>query len=141
MKKYNQKVFSSKTGDCFRACMATVLQLPSDVLPNDHSPYWFFHWRKYLNQFGLEIHYDNAKGAIWQSNYWIASVKSLNFEKTTHAIVMNGSKVFHDPSTHKKYRAGTFLLGDDCVVSGYSLTAGDCSKLHLLEEYRKEISE
>lgn len=141
MIKYNQSIFDPEIGDCFRACMATLLQLPPQVLPNDHSSVWWFSWRVFLNQFGLELApYTPASGPIWRTSHWIASVQSLNFENGTHAIVMHeGGRVFHDPSTHKKYKAGLHLLGDGSVLSGTHLEVSDTLLLHKLDEYRQQV--
>lgn len=140
MRKYKQKISNSKTGDCFRACMATLLQLPPEVLPNDFSPMWHSNWQKYLEQFGLALSPQNgADKPIWYSEPWIAAVKSLNYD-CTHAILMHhGGIVLHDPSTKKRYKTGTSLTSKD-VISGQHLVVKDASKLHLLEEYRKEIA-
>lgn len=140
MKRYKQLIVDPEIGDCFRACMATLLQLPPQVLPNDHSQYWWFNWQKYLSQFGLELFTSSASGPIWSQFLWIASVKSLNYENGTHAILMhNGGIVFHDPSTKKRYKTGTDLLGEDSVIGGQRLEVADTGKLHKLEEYRKEL--
>lgn len=142
MKKYNQRVTSGKIGDCFRACMATILQLPPEVLPNDHS--WTFPrtWEVFLNQFGLGLAFSHAKGPIWLDGYWIASVKSLNYKETTHAIVMHDTHlVFHDPSNKKRYKTGRSLIGRGRVTGGTRLIVVDSTKLHFLEEYRERIKE
>lgn len=141
MKKYRQQVTSNKIGDCFRACMATVLQLPPEVLPNDHSPAWHSIWASFLRQFGLDLVFGSRKDAIWMDGFWIASVKSINFKETTHAIVMDGSTVYHDPSNKKRYRTGMGLLGNEAVNGGYHLVVDDASLLHRLEEYRQKISQ
>jgi len=140
MKKYNQKIVDNGIGDCFRACMATVLQLPIDVLPNDHSPAWHGIWAAFLGQFGLDLVYGGPKGAIWMGGFWIASVKSLNYKDTTHAIVMDGIKVFHDPSTKKRYKTGTVMLGKSKVRGGYHLVVDDATLLHRLEDYRQKLA-
>ena len=140
MKKYNQRIVGNKIGDCFRACMATVLQLPPEVLPNDHSPAWHNIWAAFLSQFGIDLVFGGRKDAIWMDGYWIASVKSLNYKETSHAIVMDGINVFHDPSTKKRYRAGRSLLGSEAVTGGYRLIVDDASLLHRLEDYRKKVT-
>jgi hypothetical protein len=140
MKKYNQLVTSGKIGDCFRACMATLLQLPPEVLPNDHSPAWPSTWHAFLSQFGLDIMSSHSKGAIWVDGYWIASVKSLNYEENTHAIVMHDThRVYHDPSNKKRYKTGASLIGKDTVIAGHHLIVTDTTLLHRLEDYRQKI--
>ena len=136
-----QRVVDSGMGDCFAACMASLLELPIEVMPNDHSSTWWTTWYNFLAQFGLEINYSGAKGAIWASHPWIASVKSKNYKDGTHAIVMhNGGQVLFDPSTKKRHRKGTYLGGKGIVVGGYRITVSDFSKLHLLEKYRQKLS-
>jgi hypothetical protein len=139
--KYRQQVVHPVYGDCFRACMATLVQLPPAVLPNDHSPHWWFNWWRFLGQFGLSLdgYHDAKTGAIWHEQPWIASVPSLNLDGSTHAILMHeGGKVFHDPSPKKRYRTGT-RLGSDVVRQGSHLVVTDVTKLHLLHEYREKV--
>ena len=142
-KKYQQLVSSPKIGDCHRACMATLLQLPPEILPNDHSSYWPIIWETFLRQFGLALSFcHNSKGPIWQEEPWIATVPSLNYKGgVTHAILMHdASVVFHDPSNKKRYKTGTRLTSD-VVKSGQHLIVSDITKIHLLDEYRRSICE
>ncbi len=140
MREQKQRIVSNVIGDCFPACMATLLDLPLEVLPNDHSEYWFFIWERFLEQFGLKIDYHSAKGAIWSQHPWIASVKSKNYENGSHAIIMhNGGDVLFDPSTKKVYRKGQHLLGKDVVTGGYTISVSDFSRLHKLKEYRDKV--
>ncbi len=142
MKKIKQRIVSNIMGDCFAACMASLLELPIEVLPNDHSEAWFSVWEVFLKQFGLEITSDSAKGAIWAIHPWIASVKSQNFENDTHAIIMhNGGIVLFDPSTKKTYKKGMSMLSKDIVIGGYRIEVSDFSKLHKLKQYRDKLSQ
>lgn len=124
-----QKICDSKVGDCFRACVATILNLPIDSLPNDHSDRWMFTWEKLLREYGVSTHYTTA---CWHEGYWIASVPSKNFESVDHAIVMKGQKVFFDPSTKKRHRKGQNLLGTGIVRHGTVFNIEDSSLLHKL---------
>jgi hypothetical protein len=139
LNEQRQKIFSSIYGDCWRACMASWLELPADVLPNDHSPAWTLVWETFLGQFGLTLsHAIRSDGPLWASETWVASVKSLNFE-STHAILMhNANEVLFDPSTHKRYRKGQ-RLGSDVVLSGHHLGVSDVTKLHRLNDYRRRL--
>jgi len=134
--KQFQLVYDPDTGDCFRACWATILALPIETIINPQDDRWWFHWREWMKQFGLEI----LHGAnCWQPNYWIASVTSLNFEGVSHAIVMKGQEVFFDPSTKNRYEEGRNLLGDKeaNIISGFWLGVDDPFKLHKLRDHRK----
>lgn len=61
-------------------------------------------WRQEIDRAGLySPHnmlwmYDARDAPPWHPGFWIASVISENFEGTTHAIVMRGCEVAHDPS-------------------------------------------
>lgn len=141
MREQKQRIVSNVMGDCFAACMATLLDLPLEVMPNDHSEYWFFVWETFLKQFGLELSYKSAKGAIWAQHPWIASVKSRNYKNGSHAIILhNGGDVLFDPSPKKTYRKGRGLLGKSIVTGGYVITVSDFSRLHKLKEYRDKLS-
>lgn len=140
MTKYRQRISHPGIGDCFRACMATLLDLPPEVLPNDFSPAWHWNWQRYLEQFGLSLSPSGRPdGAIWLSTPWIATVKSLNFEGALHAIVMHeGSRVYHDPSSKKRYRTGSRLTTEE-VLGGRHLVVSDASRLGLLAGYQKQV--
>lgn len=136
MRKNKQLICDSKKGDCFRACLTSILGLPNDPkLPNCDDPEWYMKWNKLLWRFGLTLIYN--QDSCWKSGYWIARVKSKNFKDTTHAIVMYDLQVAHDPSLKKRYRVGQSLLGGAAVLGGHSLEVTDASKLHKLKEYLK----
>ena len=65
MKPVKQRTVNSQYGDCFGACLASLLELPIEVIPNDHSEYWMAIQRMYLKQFGLEITFHDRSGPIW----------------------------------------------------------------------------
>ena len=136
MIKNKQLVCDNKKGDCFRACMTSILGIPNDPkLPNiDDKGSWYLAWKKFLYPLGLDLIFEHR--AYWRREYWIASVQSKNFANTSHAIVMCGDKVAFDPSTKKRYRTGRNLLSEDIVKGGYYLEAIDPSKLHKLKEYK-----
>lgn len=140
MVKVRQRVVSHQYGDCFPACLASILELPIEVIPNDHSSRWMEIQRIYLDQFGLEITYHNSEGPIWSESPWIASVKSKNYDGVTHAIIMQGSEVLFDPSTKNRFKKGTSLLGEKVVVGGYIIRVSDFSRLHKLDDYREKLN-
>lgn len=122
-----QKIVDPGKGDCFRACIASILEVENDdKLPNSHRGDWLAPWHKYFNKQGLRLGY-NAK-AIWREGYWIASVPSKNYKGVTHSIVMLDSNVAFDPSTKKKYRKGRSLVGKDIARFGYWIELSDISK-------------
>lgn len=140
--RHGQRISSSTTGDCFRASMSVILDVPNgDHLPtNDGSEGggWWFDWHYFLWDMGLAIQNASAKGPIWKSHRWVASVPSKNFEGCTHAIVMEGHKVLFDPSPLRRYHAGWSLLGADVVVGGYWLEVADVRRLPALQDFRED---
>lgn len=139
MQKNKQLVFDSEHGDCMRACLTSMLDLPNDPkkVPLPGATGFFPPAFKFFREFGLALCYEQR--AMWRNGYWMASVKSKNFKDGSHAIVMFGDKVAWDPSTHKRYRTGTSLLGKDVVHGCHYLELIDASKLPALAEFRKKI--
>ena len=131
-----QRIVNSKRGDCFRACITSILNIPNDPsLPTPDDPRWFIKWSKFLAQFGLEIVYEHK--SFWRRGYWIASVPSLNFKGVSHAIVMSGDRVRFDPTKKKGYKKGRNLLGKEVIQGGWYFEVTDASKLHKLIELQK----
>lgn len=126
--KNEQLIVDPKRGDCFRACLTSLLGIQNtEEFPDGGDKEWFLKWSKFLNGMGLSIQY--TEKAFWRSGYWIASVKSLNFLDVTHAIIMDCQEVYFDPSTKEKYLSGENLLSKDVVLGGWYLEVEDLSKL------------
>lgn len=140
MKPVKQRTVNPQYGDCFPACLASLLELPIEVIPNGHSGSWFRVIKTFLDEFGLDLTFHNSKGPIWADSPWIASVKSKNYgDGTTHDIIMQNAEVLFDPSTKSTYKKGMYLGGSDIVIGGYIMRVSDFSLLHKLEEYRKKL--
>lgn len=101
-------------GDCFRACIASILELGHEDLPNPHdADHWFDAWQEALAPYGLRlIEWEvSAEPELWFEGYWIASVPSLNLgtnddgSPVLHCVVMRGSEFVHDPSMGKRYES------------------------------------
>lgn len=130
-------------GDCVKACVASILELPYDAVPhfvagevlNDAGERidwlsgmrrWFERarygcvpvhhsyfkdvecmraWRRERDAAGIVDTtgrdclwlYDALDHPPYHEGYWMASVISENFPGATHAIVMHGAEVAHDP--------------------------------------------
>lgn len=140
--RHGQHVSDATLGDCFRASMSVLLDVPNgDHLPHlDHPDGWWLAWWRLLHDLGLEVHYDDADGPIWQNGRWIASVASRNFEGATHAIVMDGHQVLFDPSPRRRYHAGWSLLGQGAVLGGYRLQVCDARRLDAFIGWRQTIN-
>lgn len=122
-----QKICSKTKGDCFRACIASILEMDIDSLPNPKSEMWLMEWRSWFQERGMRLDWDHEK--IWREGYWIASVPSKNYKDVYHAIVMKDHWVEFDPSTKKRYRKGNNMLRKDLITFGYWIELDDISKL------------
>lgn len=116
-----QTIAAPPKGDCFRACVASILELPIEACPNppsDPDGHWWDEWIDWLRPRGFELIQweipeptgvaQRVCGAL--AGYWIATVGSLNSAPNPerpnlgrHCIVMQGSRIVHDPSTGRKY--------------------------------------
>lgn len=125
--KNKQLVCDPVNGDCFRACMTSILGIPNSPDLPDGGDGWIGKWYTFLYQRGLTIQYDETK--IWREGFWIASVPSKNFEKCTHSIIMLGQEVYFDPSPKDTYKTGENLLGKNIVLGGWWLEINNIYKL------------
>ena len=115
-----------RNGDCFRACVASIFELPLEAVPNfiDPSPIgWWIRLQTWLRPMGLaadhEDHPPDAVPARITVGWWIASVASENLPGERHAVVMHGTEtagpddnlldVAHDPSPHPRRTPYVFL--------------------------------
>lgn len=131
MKPVEQTIARPPKGDCFRACIASILEMPIADCPNppsDPDGHWWNEWIDWLRPRGLElIHWQVPEGGRAEgeavcgalAGYWIATVPSLNCPPNPerpnlgrHCIVMRGAEVAHDPSTGEKRKGFT---GDDRI--------------------------
>lgn len=99
-------------GDCWSACLASLLEVGIEDVPVPHSDDPAWHWwdatRDALHSHGHECIV--ASAAIWPYGYWLASVPSKNLgAKVNHVIVMHNGEVAHDPSLGERYAAGTSI--------------------------------
>jgi hypothetical protein len=114
MKPVAQLVDNPETGDCFRACVASILELDPLTLPNIHDPefkdrYWLGVLNEKLAPFNLALMYTAKEQCYWEIPYFIWSIRSPTYEGKTHAVVVNydekreGSawKIAWDPSPHR----------------------------------------
>lgn len=107
MRPVTQTVFNTTRGDCFSACLATLLEVECDAVPNihDHGDDWFYPLNVWLRERHglvlLMIEADAYAEKVWFPDGvpFIASVDvSIGIR---HAVVMayDGmtAKVLHDP--------------------------------------------
>ena len=132
--KNKQLIVDTINGDCFRACLTSLLGIPnSPNLPNGGID-WFLNWDRFFRNYGLSLKFNQK--ACWKEGFWIASVPSKNFEGITHAIIMRDQEVYFDPSLKETYTVGENLLGKELVQGGWSLEVTNLQKVYKLKNYK-----
>ncbi len=135
MIKVFQKMFEKGRGDCWRACVASLLELEMDAVPHFllHGDYCYTVFSKFLEALGYEFSYtrvlsrgkflvnrlpnrkDLINGAI------IVIVPSLNIEGLQHCILVNSKgRVLHDPSLGKS-RMGQNVFKNKSIRGWYNI--------------------
>ena len=119
MKKVDQEIVSKKDGDCTRACVASILELPIDAVPNfmRFRKQWFPMFHNFLRVLGYDFYGtgfpisedkprgDKLKDSPNVKGYVIGSVPSKNFKNTGHSVVINlKGKIVHDPNPDKQWQ-------------------------------------
>lgn len=92
-----------RTGNCFAACVASILEVSIETLP-DHfkhgasgvEPRWLNEWNDYLKPFGLGIIWADAMFSRAPSGYAIAEMIVAG-NKWNHAVVCLDGEPVHDP--------------------------------------------
>lgn len=114
MTPVDQVIIDKGRGDCERACIASLLDLPLTAVPNFiEIPEWHRHLVRYyfMNSCGWEHEgtiaadlFDPVKYPSMNGFYY-ASVPSKNFADTFHAVILGEDGIItHDPSPHKQYQ-------------------------------------
>lgn len=139
MFKVDQTTFGGKDapleqqGNCFQACVATVLQMPLEEAfdaRQDADDKWFDEFVKWLEQYGL--------GCIWIETtlekpapcsafrgIHIAECMSKTlYQGENHVVVINDGLLFHDPNPHAKEQGNIQGVYIFVPLSPYKLVRG-----------------
>jgi hypothetical protein len=121
-------------GDCFRACVASIFELPLDEVPHFvEGPSWWRDFGRWVAEVlpgvrpcnttyrkpegegaARRLVFDKSPDYPKESRpgYWIGCVMSENFgDDATHAVVMLDGEVAHDPSPHPRRTPYEFVGG------------------------------
>jgi hypothetical protein len=98
---------SKEEGDCMAACIASLLEIELDDVPNFAEIYnkekgadWYIEYVNFLSKYDLyplTFNYDLYQWGHFHGGYVILSVDSPNIENVQHAVIGQNGKVVHDP--------------------------------------------
>ena len=97
MKPVMQRIIDSKNGDCLKCCVASLLELPYEKVPNFVEELdWNYAMQKFLKTYNMYPLYLQRTDPLYQKVNYIATGKSFRGD-FHHAIIMNGNDMVHDP--------------------------------------------
>ena len=130
MKKVDQIIVDRGRGDCFRACVVSIMELDINSVPNfiEQELNWFQYFWDFLNEKGYEymgcgfpVSDDKPKGHVLSETinidgYVIGTVNSRTFDDITHSVVIDlNGKVVHDPNPNKLWQDVNVLESGDLI--------------------------
>lgn len=123
MKPVYQTIFNATEGNCFSACLASVLELPIEDVPNfcaNPSPHWFADVRSWLNPFGLDaVNISVSDLSVYEARGYYLLGGTSTRGPYLHSVVAYNGVVVHDPNPK----------GDGVLLPPYDVTVF----IHLLE--------
>lgn len=116
MKPVTQTLFGDMKGNCFAACIASLLELELATVPNfcvDHHSRWWDVLNDWLEPRGfVAIMLEGAEMQHYRSAYVIASGPSPR-EGVSHSVLYRNGELVHDPHPS---RAGLLEVRDVIVL-------------------------
>jgi hypothetical protein len=97
MKPVHQTDFDFVNGNCMAACIASILELPIEIMPNYHSDgeQWYRDWQVWLAPRNMQL-LTFMYGGEQPAGYSILSGKSPRHDGN-HAVVALDGEIIHDP--------------------------------------------
>lgn len=101
-----QTIMDSQNGNCYAACLASILECSLEGIPNfmEKGPDRFDNiltkWLETKNFVILSVNIVRDEPsiiAIMKDVYSIGSIESPRFKDTLHAVVCKGFEIIHDP--------------------------------------------
>ena len=137
MKPVTQTIFG-KNGNCMTACIASILELPIEIVPHWKTPeHWYEELNKGLHKFGyflLSFPVRKRDGVWWSPpNDVVCIAGGMSSRGLGHAVVWCNGHIIHDPHpSHegiKKIEDFTFICQLDPGNRKFSIGRGFYDKL------------
>ncbi len=98
-----QQLITGHKGDCFRACMATILGIPIDLVPNfcvEEPSGWLEMAQGWVRPYGyclLPVQFNPHMAKVLFETKPIGILSGLTERGFLHSVVCIGLEVVHDP--------------------------------------------
>lgn len=114
MKPVDQTLFGDGKGNCFAACVASVLEVPLERLPNfcvEYCDPWFARFESWCTAHGVALLSFNFVGAQENVQPFLAWAKVVplacivggdNHDGVKHAVVYHRGELVHDPNPNRR---------------------------------------
>lgn len=131
MTPIDQQHSDKGNGDCMRACVASILDLPMEAVPhfvkNGNAAMYHSVLKAFMYAHGWKNKDVGRHDGVlrWKpyhiNGYYLASVPSANYEGVYHAVIIDREGVVvHDPSPKKQYQ-GRRLFDDPKSYNYFNL--------------------
>ena len=99
MRAVDQTILDSTTGNCFTACVASILELPLNAVPHFvlYGDEWWDVFLTWLAELGLSATFYTSGDDYVPPGWTIAGGPSKRFAGKMHACVALDGVVVHDP--------------------------------------------
>lgn len=107
MKPVDQTIFSSPGGNCFAACIASLLECEIEHVPNfQDAATWFQEWQNWLEPYNLRL-LTASLGDIDQPQHAFAGYTIVGADSPhgpwLHAVVCRDGTIEHDPCAPSRH--------------------------------------
>jgi len=121
MKPVMQTKFGDKKGNCFAACLASLLEISIEEIPDffNKKEYWTKTCNDFLKTKGfcfVDINFDSSEMSYWilRSGYSIVTGSSPR-HNCLHAVVAYQGEIVHDPHPDKTGIVEAKMIGYICL--------------------------
>lgn len=112
MKPVKQTITDAMYGNCLQACIASVLELKLDLVPNFmlFEEHWWSALIMWLGTNSYSVEYIESFPPR-DDNYYVGSLKyKCHAAGISHAVVMQDGKIVHNPWVNNKYDNITYEI-------------------------------
>lgn len=128
MLKVPQTIDDGVKGNCMAACVASILELSIDDVPNYHGYNWWNRWIAWGRRQGINFTcywIDEMKDVWCPVSFWIAGPDSPRLKKPDgtpikHAVVVNKGKLVWDPHPLAYEGSVDLSTSRDCILLEYA---------------------